>query len=70
VQRRACDAVVDARVVDVEVAEHVRGGAVCITQHRQQQVVGSNVLVPEAPRFFARLPDDVPCSFGEVHGTE
>jgi hypothetical protein len=33
-------------------------------------VIGSYVLVAQPLRFVARLPDHVPCSVGEVHGSE
>jgi hypothetical protein len=33
-------------------------------------VVGADVLVAEAARLVTRLSDDVPCSFGQIHGSE
>ena len=57
-------------VINVETAEHVCRSAVCISQHRQQQVIGSYVLVAQSSRLFARLSNYVPCSVGQVHGSE
>jgi hypothetical protein len=33
-------------------------------------MVGANVLVAQPTRFLARLSNHVPCSVGEIHGSE
>ncbi|MCW2921872.1 MAG: hypothetical protein JWL76_1746 [Thermoleophilia bacterium] len=61
---------VHAVVFDAVVAEYVGSRPVRISQHREEQVVGADVLVAQSLRFLARLSDDVPCSFSQVHGSE
>ncbi|MCW2955718.1 MAG: hypothetical protein JWO69_587 [Thermoleophilia bacterium] len=61
---------VNDRVVDVEICEHVGSRSIPIAKHREEDVVGADVLIAEASRLAAGLPDDVPCSFSQIHGSE
>ena len=60
------DRAADLGQLDAQVLEHACGHAVALADEPEQQVLGADVVVVEALRFFLRERQDLACPLSEL----